>query len=566
MSKNSTQEMLELAFSLHQNKQFDRAEEIYKAILKEKPAFILAQHGLGILLAQTDRHKKALTYLRGVLDKDPGNPTYQLSIANVLLALQDFSQAKLHYKEAIKISPNYIQAINNLGNAYFKTGDFLLAKKYYQKAVDHSPLPQYIFNLANAHLSLNHPREAIQSLKSITQHPDFLYEAKKLMAQAHLKICDYDNALKWYLQALALNPDDANSQHEAGVCYLQIKQYTKAVSKFLKVIDLEPEHTEAYYHLANTYLAMGRYTLAKSYYLKQLHYAKLIECYFNVGVLHERESRHQDAITFFKSCLEINPNYTPALQNIASSYLQINRIDLAINHYEKLHKLDQDNLEYQHILSALKQTQTPENAPEEYIQNLFNHYAPHYNTHMQDYLNYQVPKKIFELLRTFHFLTKPLEHIIDLGCGSGLSGQVLHTYTSALTGIDLSSKMLDEAKKTGVYNHLVCGNIQDGLKKIHTADGVIASDVFSYLGDLNQLFNDVFNILTINGFFCFTIEKTYQFPYILQKSIRYAHHKKYIYKLAKLHQFDIITYENIQLRKHHHRHIEGYLFLLKKPA
>ena len=566
MPKDHVHSTLTLAFALHQKQQFDEAEKLYGFILKDNPSYTPAQHGLGILLAQTNRHQKAQEQLKAVINKEPNNPTFHLSYANVLLALEDFDQAKHHYKEAIKIAPTYIQAINNLGNAYFKTGEYMLAKQYYEKAVKHSALPQYLFNLSNAHLSLNNAREAIDHLQSITEHPDFILDAKKLMAQAHLKIGLYDQALKWYLRALELSPSDASMHHESGICYLQLKDYTKAIEAFLKTIDLEPEHTEAYYHLANTYLAVGKVKQAKSFYLNQITYSKMIECYFNVGVLLEKEGRHQEAITFFTSCLEINPDYIPAHQNIASSYLQANRIDQAIKHYEILHNLDENNSEYNHILSALKQTHTPEKTPDQYIQNLFDHYAPHYNAHMQNFLDYQVPQKILDLLESHHLSGKPLNQIIDLGCGSGLCGHVLHPHTHTLIGIDLSEKMLEQARKTGFYNELICDNIETRLGKILPSDGLVASDVLSYLGDLNQLFEGVFKALKPSGFFCFTIEKTHQYPYVLQKSIRYAHHKSYIHEQAQIHGLEIVSYENIQLRKHHQSHIEGYLFLLKKPS
>ena len=45
--------------------------------------------------------------------------------------------------------------------------------------------------------------------------------------------------------------------------------------------------------------------------------------------------------------------------------------------------------------------------------------------------------------------------IIDLGCGTGLIGQALKKRRNRLTGVDISSAMLEQAGKKGVYDKLV---------------------------------------------------------------------------------------------------------------
>src|SRR2546430_1639578 len=45
-------------------------------------------------------------------------------------------------------------------------------------------------------------------------------------------------------------------------------------------------------------------------------------------------------------------------------------------------------------------------------------------------------------------------NILDLGCGTGLSGQSLRSRARRLTGIDLSRAMIDRARTRRVYDEL----------------------------------------------------------------------------------------------------------------
>ena len=82
-----------------------------------------------------------------------------------------------------------------------------------------------------------------------------------------------------------------------------------------------------------------------------------------------------------------------------------------------------------------------------------------------------------------------LGSIMDLGCGTGLLGMEINQFCDYLEGIDLSEKMLAEAKKKNIYNKLIK---QDILTHLENAtlnfDYFIATDVFTYIGDLSNIF------------------------------------------------------------------------------
>ncbi|PNH08073.1 hypothetical protein TSOC_005424 [Tetrabaena socialis] len=95
---------------------------------------------------------------------------------------------------------------------------------------------------------------------------------------------------------------------------------------------------------------------------------------------------------------------------------------------------------------------------------------------------------------------------VDLGCGTGLMGPLLLPYCASMEGVDLSSGMLEQAGKRGIYSRLAVGELvtfleQEAAKAAAMgggADGagsggplpydlLVAADVFVYIGNLQPV-------------------------------------------------------------------------------
>ena len=48
----------------------------------------------------------------------------------------------------------------------------------------------------------------------------------------------------------------------------------------------------------------------------------------------------------------------------------------------------------------------------------------------------------------------PEGRVLDLGCGTGLAGEALRRRAAWLEGVDLSSGMIDQARRKGLYDRL----------------------------------------------------------------------------------------------------------------
>ena len=76
-----------------------------------------------------------------------------------------------------------------------------------------------------------------------------------------------------------------------------------------------------------------------------------------------------------------------------------------------------------------------------------------------------------------------------MGCGTGLCGEFLKDVSKKITGIDISSKMLNQAEQKNIYNALIKSDFINFLDETNNKyDLFIASDVFIYTGNIDETF------------------------------------------------------------------------------
>ncbi len=120
---------------------------------------------------------------------------------------------------------------------------------------------------------------------------------------------------------------------------------------------------------------------------------------------------------------------------------------------------------------------------------------------------YPGPRRVAETIRGYVVDTNT--KLIDLGCGTGLSGEALASFGfSTIDGVDISQKSLDVISKSkhGVYNQLFQGSLDEPMSFLEdkTYDGAISVGVFSYVENFESLFSEIVRICRPSSIVAFT--------------------------------------------------------------
>lgn len=220
-------------------------------------------------------------------------------------------------------------------------------------------------------------------------------------------------------------------------------------------------------------------------------------------------------------------------------------------------------------LAAMGLGETPAKAPDAYIATLFDQHADVFDVMLVDRLGYSVPLQVRQICLDLNI--GPFRHVVDLGCGTGLTGEALHDKADRITGVDLSENMIEIAYDKDVYDRLFVGEAAAFLYGIgdDKPDFIVATDVLPYLGAVSQLFDGVVHALSDDGYFCFSTEVQPKEimagrPFAVGPKQRFAHDEDYLRCELGGKNLECLLFAPIIVRYDEGMPVHGHLVLARK--
>lgn len=340
----------------------------------------------------------------------------------------------------------------------------------------------------------------------------------------------YENAISLIGQAELHTPDDAGIQTNLGSALQACGRLKEAIARFRNAIRINPGYPLAYNNLGNALRLHGQL---------------------------------EQAVAAFQQALSIDKNYADAYANLAIVYMAMNKTEKAIDGFQKTIDLDPDHNSAAHMLAALRGELTKA-APPDHISHLFDEYASNFDHHLVTTLEYSMPTLLRDEID--HLMEKDafFQKVVDLGCGTGLAGVAFRSISGHMTGIDLSSGMIEKASKRNVYDTLITGDIIATLQDMQeNFDLFLCADVFPYIGNIEPLFTTLRDHANKNAIFAFSTESHSGCGYLLRPTGRYAHAQDYLRNTSADYGFSVITMRTENLRKQKQAWIEGDLVVLR---
>ena len=387
-------------------------------------------------------------------------------------------------------------------------------------------------------------------------------------------VFDEDSLLEYYqteiyadTESSALSLTERYSKHQfawkvLGALYGQSGRNSDAVDANQKAVVLSPQDAEAYNNLGAALKELGRLDeTAASYKQATALKPDFAEARYNLGVTLLELGRLDEAESSCTRAIAFKPDFSEAHYNLGNTLKELGSLAEAEASFTRAIVLNPDFGEAKHILASLigKTTKT---APRDYVEGLFDNYAAKFENSLVKNLEYKTPRAIAEMIIKNSKLDL-IGSIMDLGCGTGLFGVEIKQFCENLEGIDLSEKMLREAKGKNIYDKLIKEYIVDYLSNSSlNFDYFVAIDVFIYIGDLSDVFRLIKSRNKTGGKLVFSTEDCEGDGFSLEQSGRYSHSKKYIQGLCETFGYELCHFETHALRKEKNNYIRGGLYLL----
>ena len=264
--------------------------------------------------------------------------------------------------------------------------------------------------------------------------------------------------------------------------------------------------------------------------------------------------------------VELQPESETHWRYLGETAHIIGRRARALEAYEEYLTFKPEDAEVLQMVVALRDEPPPSRAPDEYIEQLYKRFSEYYEESMCDELGYRGPERVGELLDQFLGDASDLD-VLDIGCGTGLSGKPLKPRAASLMGIDLSAEMLNKAEATGLYNELEHAELTKWLANRESSfDLIVACDTCIYFGDLSQVISPASQILRPGGWLLISVEKGDDHPFCLTDSGRYTHTQKHIEESANEVGLEVLGVDEDFLRSEYTKPVIGLMVLMQKPS
>jgi len=230
---------------------------------------------------------------------------------------------------------------------------------------------------------------------------------------------------------------------------------------------------------------------------------------------------------------ELAPRFASAWFTLGEIREQLGQRDAAIAAFRNARAADPDDRHGASLRLMLLGAEQLSAMPPAYVRALFDQYAPKFESALVDDLGYRGPALLFRaVLAARHAVRKPafFKRAIDLGCGTGLAAAAFAKEVDHFTGIDLSPRMIEKARATGLYAELEVTDMLEGLRgrSEASAELVLAADAMVYVADLLPVLKEASRVLVPGGLFAFTLETHDGDGVMIGEGLRYAHGAPYL--------------------------------------
>jgi Flp pilus assembly protein TadD len=153
----------------------------------------------------------------------------------------------------------------------------------------------------------------------------------------------FDEAIRDYDRAIALNPSYSKAFYDRGVAFNSMGQVDKALADFDRAITLDPFYVLSYNQRGLLYENKGFLDKAVSDYNNAISSNPLSpEAYFNLGVLFGKSGSYEKAISHLSKAISINPDNADYYSNRGAIYSLNGQRELAMDDLNAALKLNRD--------------------------------------------------------------------------------------------------------------------------------------------------------------------------------------------------------------------------------
>lgn len=331
----------------------EKAFGLYEQLLATHPEEGELLLALAEICIELDKEDEALEFVKQVKHDDPVYPSALLLEADLyaLNGLDEVACEKL--LEAKKILPDEVLVDFAIGEQCFAQGRFQEAIQYYQEVLKEN-----------------------EELAGIS-----LYQR---IAESYSSSGQFEEALPYYEKSLQ-KKTELHSLFQYGLTAFQAGQYKTAIQKLEQLKTMDHEFNSLYFYLASSYEQLDDYEMAYKTVkegIKQDEFNK--ELYFKAAKMALKLNAQDDAVTYFRESIAIDPGYLEAGITLAKYFISMEIYEECVETLESMKEYGENDPQFDWLLAISYDKLEEFTKARQYYQDAFQTYQ-HNEEFLRDY-------------------------------------------------------------------------------------------------------------------------------------------------------------------------------------
>ena len=333
-------------------KEYKKALDAFKMAISANSSYLGAYIEAGWCCNELGKYTDALYYLEKARTLGPSESKIHFEIGYANQMLGKYAEAVKAFDRCIELNKEYKSAYKYRGEAYYGLENFGKAledfsiyeiyqpditsdKFYFRKGYCLNDAGKY----SDAVIALNNAARLNRENASTFDELGYAFYKLKIADSAIEKYNrsivadpgsyvpylglgdvnkelkkDYAEALKYFLKAITLNPDNKKAQYGAGWCYNEKAQYNDALTYLSKAVALDKNYNNAIIELGYCYYSLQRYNEALNEFKKSMGIQKSALPYYYSGLCYIALKSKEDALKMVTELESIKPEYAEKLR------------------------------------------------------------------------------------------------------------------------------------------------------------------------------------------------------------------------------------------------------------
>lgn len=232
---------------------------------------------------------------------------------------------------------------NRLSEAlgFYKKKDYDKALNIYQDIVKVKPSSEVYGNMGVIYKIKGDIKTAIKYyIEAIKLNPKN-FQVYNNLGNAFKDIKDYKMALKAYSDALKLNPNDFNTYNNLGILYEAVGNSEKAIEAYKQAVRVNPNNAKSINNIAVVLYKQKKYAQSAQIFEIALKTdPNYNEVYSNMGAAFNKAKEYDKAIEALEEAIKRMPNHGGAYTNLGNVYNKLHDYKKAAKFHEKSIQLE----------------------------------------------------------------------------------------------------------------------------------------------------------------------------------------------------------------------------------